>query len=83
MRVSNELGSGRSRAAKFSVMVVGATSTLFGLTFALVLFLLRKQYPALFSNDTEVKQLVDELTPFLGLSIIFACLPLNGIYQFQ
>ncbi|CAI9093003.1 OLC1v1028398C1 [Oldenlandia corymbosa var. corymbosa] len=79
VRVSNELGSGRSRAAKFAVMVVGITSTLFGLLFALVLLLQRKQYPALFSNDNEVKQLVDELTPMLAVSIIFGCIPLNGV----
>ncbi|KAL3501139.1 hypothetical protein ACH5RR_035588 [Cinchona calisaya] len=79
VRVSNELGSGRSRAAKFSVMVVGVISTLFGLLFAFVLLLQRKQYPTLFSTDNEVKHLVYELTPYLGLSIIFACLPLNGV----
>ncbi|CDP07802.1 unnamed protein product [Coffea canephora] len=59
VRVSNELGSGRSRTAKFSIMVVGTFSTLFGLVFALVLFLQRKQFPAIFSTDPEVKQLVD------------------------
>lgn len=79
VRVSNELGSGRSRAAKFAVMVVGIFSTLFGLLFALVLFLQRKQYPAIFSDDEQVKQLVEELTPLLGTHITFSCIPANGV----
>ncbi|XP_027106884.2 protein DETOXIFICATION 29 [Coffea arabica] len=79
VRVSNELGSGRSRAAKFAVMVVGIFSTLFGLLFALVLFLQRKHYPAIFSDDEQVKQLVEELTPLLGTHITFSCIPANGV----
>ncbi|XP_059657861.1 protein DETOXIFICATION 32-like isoform X2 [Cornus florida] len=70
VRVSNELGTAHPRSAKFSVVVVSVTSVLFGLLLALILIINRRQYPALFSNNAEVKQLVIELTPLLGVSIV-------------
>ncbi|XP_059657864.1 protein DETOXIFICATION 29-like isoform X2 [Cornus florida] len=70
VRVSNELGAAHPRTAKFSVVVVSVTSVLFGLLLALILIINRMQYPALFSNNAEVKQLVIELTPLLGASIV-------------
>uniref|UniRef100_A0A5B6YMN6 Putative multidrug and toxic extrusion transporter n=2 Tax=Davidia involucrata TaxID=16924 RepID=A0A5B6YMN6_DAVIN len=70
VRVSNELGAAHPRTAKFSVVVVVATSFLIGLVISLILILARKEYPALFSNSTEVKELVYKLTPLLGVCII-------------
>ncbi|XP_059659103.1 protein DETOXIFICATION 29-like [Cornus florida] len=70
VRVSNELGAAHPRTAKFSVVVVSVTAVLFGLLLALILIINQKQYPDLFSNNAEVKQLVFELTPFLGASIV-------------
>ncbi|KAM7464660.1 hypothetical protein LguiA_032781 [Lonicera macranthoides] len=70
VRVSNELGAGHPRTAKFSVMVVTLTSFVIGVFLALVLIIFRKQYPALFSNSEDVKKLVDELTPILAVSIV-------------
>uniref|UniRef100_A0A5B6YL80 Putative multidrug and toxic extrusion transporter n=1 Tax=Davidia involucrata TaxID=16924 RepID=A0A5B6YL80_DAVIN len=70
VRVSNELGAGHPRTAKFSVGVVTVAAFLFSVFVALVLIITRKQYPDLFSNSTEVKQLVYELTPLLAFSMI-------------
>ncbi|KAA8529622.1 hypothetical protein F0562_034278 [Nyssa sinensis] len=70
VRVSNELGARHPRTAKFSVVVVALTSFVFGILLALILIITREQYPALFSNSTEVKQLVYQLTPMLALSIV-------------
>ncbi|CAI9093004.1 OLC1v1028399C1 [Oldenlandia corymbosa var. corymbosa] len=81
VRVSNELGCGHYKTAKFSVMVAGMTSYLCGLAFAIILFLYRKQFPALFTNSTEVQLLVEDLTPLLGVSVIFTCVQyaLSGV----
>ncbi|PWA58837.1 multi antimicrobial extrusion protein [Artemisia annua] len=70
VRVSNELGYGRPRAAKFSVIVVVLTSLLIGLLSTAVLLVYKKQYPVYFTNSPEVMQLVEELTLLLGISII-------------
>uniref|UniRef100_A0A5B6YVY5 Putative multidrug and toxic extrusion transporter n=1 Tax=Davidia involucrata TaxID=16924 RepID=A0A5B6YVY5_DAVIN len=70
VRVSNELGAAHPRTAKFSVVLVAATSFLIGLVISLILILTRNEYPTLFSDSTEVKELVYELTPLLGVCII-------------
>nr|QEY08351.1 MATE efflux family protein member 4 [Crocus sativus] len=70
VRVSNELGAGHPRTAKFSVVVVVITSFLIGVILSLVLLIARKQYPSVFSNSEEVKKLVYELTPLLATSIV-------------
>ncbi|KAF7124795.1 hypothetical protein RHSIM_Rhsim12G0111500 [Rhododendron simsii] len=77
VRVSNELGAANPRAAKFSAMVVGVTSSLIGLFLVLVLVATAKQYPSLFSTDTQVKEIVYELTPLLGLAILVYNLQLS------
>ncbi|KAL3331971.1 hypothetical protein AABB24_032538, partial [Solanum stoloniferum] len=74
VRVSNELGAGHPRAAKFSVLVVSITSLLFGVIITIALFLARSRYPPLFTNNFEVQQVVSELTPLLGTTIM-----LNGL----
>ncbi|CAJ1931366.1 unnamed protein product [Sphenostylis stenocarpa] len=70
VRISNELGAHHPRTALFSLVVAVMTSILIGLLLALVLMISRNEYPSLFSNDTEVKKLVKELTPFLCFCIV-------------
>ncbi|XP_061358530.1 protein DETOXIFICATION 29-like [Gastrolobium bilobum] len=70
VRVSNELGASHPRTAKFSLVVAVITSFVLGLLMSLVLIIFRKQYPSLFSNDSEVKELVVELTPMLAFCIV-------------
>nr|GFC48016.1 multi antimicrobial extrusion protein [Tanacetum cinerariifolium] len=69
VRVSNELGYGRPRAARFSVIVVVLTSLLIGLLSTTVLLVYKKQYPVYFTSSPEVMQLVEELTLLLGISV--------------
>ncbi|KAH6763245.1 MATE efflux family protein [Perilla frutescens var. hirtella] len=71
VRVSNELGCGHPRKSRFAVLVSGVSSLLLGLLSTLILIISRKQYPAIFSNSSEVQKLVEQLTPLLGISIIF------------
>nr|GMD23268.1 protein DETOXIFICATION 29-like [Ipomoea batatas] len=69
VRVSNELGAGHPRSAKFSVVVASITSLLVGIVLGFILILVRKQYPPLFSGSPRVQQLVYELTPLLACSV--------------
>ncbi|KAM7250446.1 hypothetical protein ACFE04_022329 [Oxalis oulophora] len=70
VRVSNELGAGHPRAAKFSLIVAVTSSFLIGIALSLILLSTRNIYPALFSNDSNVQQLVKDLTPLLALCIV-------------
>ena len=72
--MSNELGAGHPRTAKFSVLVVSITSLLIGTILTIALFVARSRYPPLFTKSFEVQQAVYELTPLLGTTIM-----LNGL----
>lgn len=70
VRTSNELGAAHPRTAKFSLVVAVFSSFLIGMILSLTLIIARNQYPALFSSDPEVIDLVIELTPLLALCIV-------------
>lgn len=70
VRVSNELGAGHPRTAKFAILVVVISSFFISLVLSLILVLGRRQYPALFSSNPEVKQQVYALTPLLAVCIV-------------
>lgn len=70
VRISNELGARHPRTALFSLVVAVITSVLIGVLLAIVLMISRNEYPSLFSNDTEVQDLVKDLTPFLCFCIV-------------
>ncbi|XVE74971.1 hypothetical protein DITRI_Ditri12bG0060700 [Diplodiscus trichospermus] len=70
VRVSNELGAGHPRTAKFSLVVAVTSSFLIGVIISLILIIFRNKYPYLFSNDSQVQELVKELTPLLALCIV-------------
>nr|GMD16641.1 protein DETOXIFICATION 29-like [Ipomoea batatas] len=70
VRVSNELGGGHPRTAKFCVVVATTTSLFIGIILGLIPIALRSQYPPWFSKSSSVQQLVYDLTPLLGITII-------------
>ncbi|KAK6160233.1 hypothetical protein DH2020_003614 [Rehmannia glutinosa] len=70
VRVSNELGASRPRTAKFSVVVMVISAFLIGLIVSILLLIFQDQYPSLFSDSLDVKQVVYELTPLLAFSIV-------------
>ncbi|XP_071687788.1 protein DETOXIFICATION 31-like [Rutidosis leptorrhynchoides] len=74
VRVSNELGAGHPRTAKFSVVVVVLFAFVVGVLLAIILVIFRHQYPAIFASSLEVQQAVYALTPLLA-----ACLVINNI----
>ncbi|KAI4368477.1 hypothetical protein MLD38_017032 [Melastoma candidum] len=70
VRVSNELGGGHPRTAKFSLVVAVVSSFLVGLAISAILLATKNEYPLLFSEDTNVDSLVEDLTPVLCFCIV-------------
>ncbi|PNT74408.1 hypothetical protein BRADI_1g14350v3 [Brachypodium distachyon] len=54
VRVSNELGANRPKAAKFSVVMAVSTSAAIGAVFLAVFLIWRTELPRFFSNNNEV-----------------------------
>nr|POE57864.1 protein detoxification 41 [Quercus suber] len=74
VRVSNELGAGHPRVAKFSVLVVNGSSIIISIIFSAIVLIFRVELSQLFTSDTEVIDAVSSLTPLLAISVF-----LNGI----
>ena len=74
VRVSNELGAGHPRVAKFSVFVVNGTSILISIVFSAIVLIFRVELSQAFTSDSEVIEAVSDLTPLLAISVF-----LNGI----
>ncbi|KAJ0112009.1 hypothetical protein Patl1_02474 [Pistacia atlantica] len=74
VRVSNELGAGHPRVAKFSVVVVTTTSVFISILFSAIVLIFRVGLSELFTTDSEVIAAVSNLTPLLATSVFF-----NGI----
>ncbi|KAL4607196.1 hypothetical protein ACB092_09G157200 [Castanea dentata] len=70
VRVSNELGRGSSKAAKFSIVIT--VLTLFAIGFVLFLFFLffRGRLAYIFTESEEVAKAVANLSPLLAVSIL-------------
>ncbi|XP_042382987.1 protein DETOXIFICATION 29-like [Zingiber officinale] len=69
VRVSNELGANRPKAAKFSVIIAVSTSALLGLLFTATTLIFRKQLPKLFTDDPEVIRKTSKLGYLLSATI--------------
>lgn len=74
VRVSNELGAGHPKVAKFSVFVVVGTSIIISIIFSAVVLIFKSGLGQLFSSDTEVVEVVTTLAPLLAFSVL-----LNGV----
>jgi len=70
VRVSNELGAGNSKAAKFATMVSVAQTTITGLVLCVLIMLLKNKIALAFTSDADVIHEVDSLSPLLAISIL-------------
>ncbi|KAI9186290.1 hypothetical protein LWI28_015852 [Acer negundo] len=70
VRVSNELGSGSSKAVKFSIMVTVLTSFAIGLVLFVFFLLLRGRLAYVFTDSQTVARAVANLSPLLAFSIL-------------
>ncbi|XP_042056636.1 protein DETOXIFICATION 21-like [Salvia splendens] len=70
VRVSNELGRGDSKAAKFSIVNIVVTSTSIGLVLFVFFLFFRERLAYIFTNDEDVAVEVAHLSPLLAFSIL-------------
>ncbi|CAN6273919.1 unnamed protein product [Urochloa humidicola] len=70
VRVSNELGSGRPRAAKHAVAAVIAQSLAMGLVAMALVLAYRNSFAAIFTADREMRAAVGEVAPLLAATMV-------------
>ncbi|CAI8613715.1 unnamed protein product [Vicia faba] len=70
VRVSNELGKGSAKAAKFSIIVSVLTSLAIGSCLFLFFLFFRERLAYIFTSDKEVAAAVGDLSPLLSISIL-------------
>ncbi|XWS64941.1 hypothetical protein CRYUN_Cryun05aG0047600 [Craigia yunnanensis] len=70
VRVSNELGKGSSKAAKFSIMMTTLTSLSIGFVLFVLFLFLRGRLAYIFTESEEVANAVADLSPLLACSIL-------------
>ncbi|KAL4561430.1 hypothetical protein LXL04_033596 [Taraxacum kok-saghyz] len=75
VRISNELGRGNAKAAKFAIKVLLGTSITIGTFFFVVFLVFGKKLAYLFSDDERVADTVADLSLLLSFSVL-----LNSIY---
>ncbi|XP_048322015.2 protein DETOXIFICATION 21 [Ziziphus jujuba] len=70
VRVSNELGRGSSRAAKFSIVMTLLTSLAIGFVLFLIFLFLRGNLVYIFTESKDVAKAVSNLSSLLALSLL-------------
>lgn len=70
VRVSNELGSGHPRAAKFSVIVTCVESLLIGIICAAIILASRNYFSIIFTDSLEMRKAVADLAYLLGVTML-------------
>ncbi|POO03189.1 Multi antimicrobial extrusion protein [Trema orientale] len=81
VRVSNELGAGNARAAKFSVLVVSVTSMAIGFVVMCVVFATEDYFPYLFTTSEAVAKETTKLAILLAITMLLNSLQpvLSGV----
>lgn len=75
VRISNELGRGNAKAAKFSIKVALVTSTIIGIIFWVLCMVFSREMSYLFTSSEEIAESVSRLHVLLAFSML-----LNSIY---
>ncbi|KAK9273772.1 hypothetical protein L1049_018582 [Liquidambar formosana] len=70
VRVSNELGRGNAKAAKFSIKVILSTSVCVGAFFFIVCLIFSKNISHFFTSNEEVAETVSSLSILLSFSML-------------
>ncbi|XP_020534211.1 protein DETOXIFICATION 33 isoform X2 [Jatropha curcas] len=81
VRVSNELGAGNPKAAKFSVLVTVLTSLIIGVVFTIIIIVSKNDFPKMFSGKPVVIKEASNLGYFTAATIFLnSILPvLHGV----
>ncbi|CAO2187577.1 unnamed protein product [Urochloa humidicola] len=70
VRVSNELGSGRPRAAWNAVLVVVIEALLIGLVCMALVLVFRDSFSIIFTSDPDLRRAVAKIAGLLGLTMV-------------
>ncbi|XP_051142758.1 protein DETOXIFICATION 35-like [Andrographis paniculata] len=70
VRVSNELGSGRSRATKYSIYVTIGQSFFIGIVCMLTILAARDHFAILFTDNVEMQRSVSRLSVLLAFTMV-------------
>ncbi|XP_062154637.1 protein DETOXIFICATION 35 [Alnus glutinosa] len=70
VRVSNELGLGHPRAAKYSVYVTVFQSLLMGIFFMVVILITKDYFAIIFTSSVALRQAVSKLAFLLGVTMV-------------
>ncbi|XP_034693302.1 protein DETOXIFICATION 24-like isoform X1 [Vitis riparia] len=70
VRVSNELGKGNARAAKFAIKVSSSISICIGVLFWILCFVFGQNFSYLFTSNKEVAETVSSLSVLLAFSVL-------------
>lgn len=70
VRVSNELGRGSAKAAKFSILIMVLTSFCIGFVLFILFLFLKGRLAYIFTESPEVAAAVANLSPLLAFSIL-------------
>ncbi|KAK2994809.1 hypothetical protein RJ640_021041 [Escallonia rubra] len=81
VRVSNELGAGNARVAKFAVVVVSITSIAIGVVCMIIVLATRDYFPYLFTNSEAVAKETTRISVLLGVTVLLNSLQpvLSGV----
>ncbi|ONI32774.1 hypothetical protein PRUPE_1G384800 [Prunus persica] len=81
VRVSNELGAGNAKIAKFAVVVVSVTSVAIGVVCLAVVLTTRDYFPYLFTSSEAVAKETTQLALLLGITVLLNSLQpvLSGV----
>lgn len=82
MRVSNELGAGNAKGAKFATVVSVVNTVLVGFIFWLIIMAFNEKLALIFTSSSSVIQMVNELAILLAFTILLNCIQpvLSGQY---
>ncbi|XP_021826924.1 protein DETOXIFICATION 35-like isoform X4 [Prunus avium] len=80
-RVSNELGMGRPRAAKYAVCTAVLQSLIVGILSMIAVFISRDYFAMVFTNSEDMQRAVARLAYFLGVTMLLnsATVVLSGV----
>ncbi|TXG62903.1 hypothetical protein EZV62_009897 [Acer yangbiense] len=70
VRVSNELGSGHPRAAKYSVIVTVIESLFIGILAGIIIMATRNHFSIIFTSNKEMQKAVAHLASLLGITMV-------------
>ncbi|KAI4355101.1 hypothetical protein L6164_003906 [Bauhinia variegata] len=70
VRVSNELGSGHPRAAKYAVVVTVIESLIIGILCAVIILATKDDFAVIFTDSKEMQMAVSNLASLLGATMI-------------